>query len=234
MDWIKLVKPKIHNRIEFFFFIPVLIVLILLILIFINAFSFSGKVHCQLLKQIIINRDFYWAPDSILIAVFTLLVLWVSVVLGWVLGCAKKLILSPSEWKLEENFEFECFNNLDIQGKVTAYDKNVKLTSSAAGILLKNNYWVDFKINFKFNFEKLKLSREVDWARINGKIEEIRHMPQNNFFGFLFRAQDLDNYFMISLGIKQVIKKSLKSKKISARSYNKRFLITPHIKVDGR
>lgn len=248
MDWFKLLKTKIYNRIAFLIFTAFLIFLILLVIVVINAFArdihifhdryiFNFQNIVDILKQVFKKNSEYWAPEPILIVLFTLVLLWLYVILGGLIKFAwhANPINSPRKWELNKNFNFECFNDLEIQGNISRVNKSLKLTSSPSGILLKHKFWRDLEVKFKFNFEKLKIDRspEVNWIKIEGQYRQIPHKPENNFFGLLIRAQDLNNYFMISVGIKQIIREEQGKNMLATNPYDLKVLITPHIKVDG-
>jgi hypothetical protein len=55
--------------------------------------------------------------------------------------------------------------------------------SSRAGCLLKNYYWKDFRMNFEMKFD-------------------TNSFRNQKVIGLIFRAEDLDNYFMIEIGEK--------------------------------
>lgn len=241
MDWTKFLHPKIYDRNKFLVTIASIFVSILFLLILINAFStktytinFTSAV--EVVRNILKGKRGYWGPEPILITLFTLLVLWFLVFFEGLISLVWHMFFSPHSWRLNEDFNFNCFNDLEIQGNTSGKDKTLKFSSSAAGVLLKNNYWNDFKVEFDFNFETLKTGLEMDTVKVNGKYQNLYHKPLNNYFALLFRAKDLNNYFMISVGIKQIIKSYLQTKVINNKSYKskKRLLITPHVKVDGK
>lgn len=243
MDWVKFLRTKIYDKIYFLRYVFFLICLILTLLILINVFIYKKDPSNLIEINFVLNniRDLFrndsslWAPEPILITLFTLLVFWVFIFLELIFRCTWKYFNSPSVWKLKDDFNFECLNELEIQGKIDTVNKSLRLTNSASGLLLKYKFWKDFEIKFKFNFEKLKIDKspEVNWIKLEGQEMQILHKPRNNFFGLLFRARDLNNYFMISIGIKQIIKEEQSKNTLAKNPYDLKMLITPHIKVDG-
>lgn len=170
-----------------------------------------------------------WAPEIILFAIFGAILLWFLVVMIPWISEAIGSITTPGTFTFEPE---DCLNNIDFQGKVEKRDKEFSITSSGSGMLLKH-YWRDFEAIFEFRFlgedeekgESLKTSYEPD--NLGNK-----YCTKNNYMGFIFRARDFDNYFMLSVGVKKYVKQICSV--CEDNLLDKKFLlITPHIRVDG-
>lgn len=221
MDFSQLLnfKYKIYDHFRFLIILLCTVLFALVILFLIHTINHGSFLEFELLptfiKRLFTNDSTIWAPDIVKTGSLLITTIWFLVLGNWARSFFYRLLhssLSKKVWKMSEDFNFQCFNDLEIQGVVTSYPskgkpKGFKLTESDAGVLLKP-YWKDFKLEFDFNFEGLKRSRD---AR-----EKVFYETRNNYFGVLFRAQDLDNYFMIQVGIKKG-----------------RLLIKPIIKVNG-
>jgi len=59
--------------------------------------------------------------------------------------------------------------------------EKLEINSSRAGCLLKNYYWKDFSMSFDIQFKENDIQKQ-------------------KLFGIIFRANDLDNYFMLEIG----------------------------------
>lgn len=99
------------------------------------------------------------------------------------------------------------------------------LTNSGSGLLFKKPWLKNFEINFKFNFEKLETS--FIQGIFDGELK--RKLHKFNFLGLLFRAQSLEDYFMLSIGI-QVNEDDYEE---ATNKQQFEALITPHIKLNG-
>lgn len=244
MDLYRFFKLRVYNHTKFTLHISVIIILIHFFLLLVNGIlkgNFFYYIDPELLlsgvTEIYLHQenDKFWAPEAITIAIFTLLVIWgITIVWYWLINIYK-WISSPCKWESKNGFPQDCFNDIIYQGQIKRRTDNaIFLTNSGAGILLKNMFWKNFTIEFKFNFESLRPTLEKDYLRPEaGEYREWLHKPESNFIGFIFRALDLDNYFMISIGIKQKLIND-KVPEDGGNNYEKKLLITPHIKVDGK
>jgi len=211
MNIIELLKMnfRIYDRVRFFWVVPYLLLIAIVLLVWINSFIYKLPfLSWETIIYILSNRKKHWAPDIVLVSMSIVAYLYVTVVLFWIIKYIYKAIQSPKSWKLNRDLDFKCFNNLDIQGRVINDKKSLKFTSSAAGILINEKFWKNFKAVFDLYFDGLKESQEIE----RGKL----FISKNNYAGFIFRAQDLNNYFMISFGIKDGF-----------------VIITPHLKLNG-
>jgi len=119
------------------------------------------------------------APEPIRIALFFLLLVLLFLLLKdlfrWVYIFGKKnkiYVFNSKDWP----------NKWIFNGKTELIDKTyLFIKSSRAGCLLKDYYWKDFRMSFEMKF----------------KTDNFR--PQKAI-GLIFRAEDLDNYFMIEIG----------------------------------
>lgn len=246
MDWSKLFKLKIHDTVKFLVILLALICLLLFLVISINAVALDKSLNIEnffeITKGIFRVEGRFWAPEQVIIFIFILIVLFITVGLRTFLSFCKRnfiYLTLPKIWYFNKDFQFECFNDLEIQGRVTRYikgpDRGFKITSSDSGVLFKNLFWRDCKIDFDFNFDDFKSGVEWDYVTVGNtwKYEQVFHKPRNNYFGLLFRAQDLDNYFMIQIGVKEMIRNNIKSFKGKDIYGDKVILIKPLVKVDG-
>lgn len=92
-------------------------------------------------------------------------------------------------WVFRNRNKVYVFNDKDwsnrwiSNGKTEISDEGyIFVKSSRAGCLLKDNYWKDFKMSFEVKFKS------------DDKFGDQKR------FGLIFRAEDLDNYFMIEIG----------------------------------
>lgn len=118
-------------------------------------------------------------PETVKVAVFFLLLVLLFV-----------LIKSLRRWieiSINKNKAYR-FNSKDwpckwiFNGRTGIVDDTyLCVKSSRAGSLLKDHYWKDFKISFEMKFIT----------------DNFRNEKQ---FGLIFRAEDLDNYFMLEIG----------------------------------
>lgn len=168
----------------------------------------------------------FWIPEIVLIAIFGAILLWLLVVfIPWVLE-VHGLLTTPCIFQFEPE---ECLNNIDFQGKVEKRDKELFITSSGSGMLFKH-HWRDFEAKFEFKFlgennGPLKTSRETHLGN--------EYCTKNNYLGFIFRAKDFDNYFMLSVGVKKFAEltgKLVCKDKLLGKEF---LLVTPHVKVNG-
>lgn len=68
-----------------------------------------------------------------------------------------------------------------FNGGIIFEPASLAINSSRAGCLLRNYYWKDFQMSFDMEFSPTKTQTQ-------------------NRLGIIFRAEDLDNYFMIEIG----------------------------------
>lgn len=235
MDWTKVLKIRINDKLKFTIFIVFTIFSSIVVLYLINLLLNPSLNFTDYLKQGLTNKNNeLFAPEAIWIALFGLTIFWI---IGVVMPLATNLLKEISSLLLPKKTKWvleDCLNNLIFQGKVVKTgDEGFCLTDSDSGILLKCLYWKDFSVDFKFNFEYLRKTPERDYLkdRSNGTYQEVIHKPGSNYLGILFRAQDLDNYFMISIGIKATLKDDIKDKQLK---YKKKLWLTPHIRLDGQ
>jgi len=88
-------------------------------------------------------------------------------------------------WNTNRDYIFKRKDWLDkwiFNGKTGLANEGLLIKSSRAGCLLKNNYWKNFKMSFEMKFSS-----------------DDKYGIQKRF-GIIFRAEDLDNYFMIEIG----------------------------------
>jgi len=118
-------------------------------------------------------------PDAVKAASFFLLLVFTFIlckeIIDWIrvqLNKDKIYIFNSKDWP--NKWVFNGKTELTKEGYLF-------VKSSRAGCLLKNYYWKDFRMSFE-----MKCS--IDDSR-----------PQK-VVGFIFRAEDLDNYFMIEIG----------------------------------
>ncbi len=77
-------------------------------------------------------------------------------------------------------------NKWIFNGKTELFDDTyLFVKSSRAGCLLRDNYWKDFRMSFEMRFLNIKDPKILDYQKR---------------IGLVFRAEDLDNYFMIEIG----------------------------------
>lgn len=171
-----------------------------------------------------------WAPEIILVAIFGAILLWALVVVWPSLCECAWSVLTPRTLESKDLELDDCLNNIDFQGKVEKKDKGFLITSSGSGILFKHYYWRDFEAEFEFKFEgengdPLKTSYEIT------KLQN-EYCTINNYLGFIFRARDFDNYFMLSIGVKVFLNRTkvVSDENLEGKEY---LLITPHVKVGG-
>lgn len=171
-----------------------------------------------------------WAPEIILVAIFGAVLLWVLVVVWPSLCESIWSVLTPHTLELKDLELEDCLNNIDFQGKVEKKDRRFLITSSGSGMIFKHYYWRDFEAEFEFKFEgENGSSLKTSYERTKLQNE---YVTANNYLGFIFRARDFDNYFMLSIGVKIFV---TQVKKVSSENLNgKEYLfITPHVKVGG-
>lgn len=179
-----------------------------------------------------------WAPEIVLVTIFgagllLLLIAWPSLY-----ECLCSFVTPPCLKFEDLNLE-GCLNDIEFQGKVTFDSKEeaLSVTNSGSGMLFHraflNYYWKDFEAIFEFKFvgerkdELLKASYEV--TKLGNK-----YCTLNNYLGFIFRAKDLDNYFMLSIGAKKYQERKGISKCDEDNLEGKEtLLITPHIRIGG-
>lgn len=171
-----------------------------------------------------------WVPEIILVAIFGAILLWsLAVAFPWfreLLGFVITWITTFDQGHLELE---DCLNNVEFQGLLEKEGNGFLTTSSGSGMLFKH-FWRDFEAEFELKFKgengtPLKTSYE------RTKLLD-EYITANNYLGFIFRARDFDNYFMLSIGVKVF---STRIKKVSIKNLKgkKDLLITPHVKVGG-
>lgn len=250
MDWTKLLPIRVHDRPKFTLNVVLAVSTTLINLYLVNYFVFGKNPDpLDYFRSILTAKDKdIFAPEVVLVAIFALIVLWVLAVLLPLTLYFFQTIADhfPFFERTRKFVPEDCLNNLIYQGRVDKVgDDGIRITDSGFGVLWKNYYWKDFLATFIFDFEDLKISTEdiylpTDQPIRNGKtdvvfVEKKVIKPLNNYIGFIFRALDLDNYFMVSIGIKQTISKNNKGQtKKEEYVYLEKLVITPHIRVDGK
>ncbi|MBI4225642.1 hypothetical protein HY612_00850 [Candidatus Roizmanbacteria bacterium] len=230
---------KLKFTFQVFIIITTITVTLLLVNFLYNKIIYLPKLDFFEFLQKIIIRDsglHIWLPDSILVVLFGVYVLWIlTVILPLFYFCIQTLA-SWSPFSKEVTFiTRENLNNLTYMGKVHEFGtKGFRITNSE-GVLLKHLYCRNFIATINFDFQGLKpayepviIKKKIDNVLTDALQTEVVN-SEDNYVGFLFRALDLNNYFMLSIGIKQKVK-IIKNK----REYRKKLLITPHIRVDGQ
>ncbi len=121
----------------------------------------------------------------------------------------------PNKYILElKNIE----SKTQRQGFVIIKPEGLYITNTSSGILFKNDFldskiWKDFKCDLVIGYKKVKsledkLSKKGDIIKLSREFRQI--------IGIVFRAQNFDNYFMISIW-----------------KLNKKLIFRPHVRVDG-
>jgi len=174
-------------------------------------------------------------PELILSAIFGAIILLVLVVF---LQVREELGLFMTEHCFIFNPK-DCLNNIDFQGMVTfePKEKALSVTNSGSGILfhrpLLNYYWRDFEAIFEFKFLGEEKGKSLKTSYELTKLGST-YCTQNNYLGFIFRAKDLDNYFMLSIGAKKYQERICEPKCEEPNKEGKKILlVTPHIKIGG-
>ena len=149
------------------------------------------------------------SPEPIRIATFFLLL-----ILLFILSKDLWRWIKINWWVFWNRNRAYIFNDKDwstkwiSNGKTEISDEGyLFVKSSRAGCLLKGNYWKDFKMSFEAKFKS------------DDKFGNQKR------FGLIFRAEDLDNYFMIEIGENAEEEESNKGKIPSS--------IKPHVKYRG-
>ena len=115
-------------------------------------------------------------------------------------------------------------------------NKEIFLTNSNSGLLFKQPWLKNFKLVFKFNFEYLET------AMVGGIFKDkadMQKLHKFNYMGVLFRAQSLEDYFMLSIGFAVNIDdynsqlKRFNSEQELFKEGKFGVVITPHIKLNG-
>lgn len=144
----------------------------------------------------------------------------------------KCLFFSIFPWSKTADFNFappSNAKNLIYQGRIELLaDNSIFSTNSESGYLFKKMWWKDFLITFKFKFDSTEISVVRGVFDIAKGIEDMLHYF--NFIGIIFRAQSLEDYFMISIGVlkNRIDYEALQNKKILD------VVITPHIRLAGK
>lgn len=128
-------------------------------------------------------------------------------------------------------FNFAPPINLDdliFQGWLEERNKMIRITNSGSGFLFKKLWLKNFTVEFEFNFEKLETSAVQGIFNEDQGVQIKLH--RFNYLGFLFRAQSLEDYFMIAMAIN-----------VNIDDYNRKrnknvfpLTVTPHIRVGGK
>ncbi len=241
MDWSKLLKFRVSNKPLFTIYVLLIYTATLLLLWLVNRFLLPNEtpdvthINKDFIAELFTNQQdkMLFAPETVLVALFVLLLVWILVVflpILWNLIQEITDVFSAYE-KSRKFFLDDCLNNLTFQGRVEKISKRgFRITSSDSGALIKYYYWKNFSIDFVFNFEKFKTSVEFGYTRKRREsnvAEKIEYLTNNNWFGFVFRALDLNNYFMIAIGIKDLNGSNAVS------GQKKQLWIVPHVRVDG-
>jgi hypothetical protein len=117
----------------------------------------------------------------------------------------KTYIFSSNDWP----------NKWVFNGKSELIDKTyLFIKSSRAGSVLKNYYWKNFRMSFEMKFHP----------------DNFRNQK---LIGIIFRATDLDNYFMIEIGEDAVRYKKLNDQGDESGDYILVSSIKPHVRYKG-
>lgn len=218
MDWLKIIQPRVHDKVRFTLSILQALLSIVIILTVINWLTpiILLRLFDILAFRALINpnnNSLYWLPEAILLVVFALFILWILAVFVPLLVFTVELITSrvPFFNKTKNILPNKDLGNLIFQGgNIEVLKGNIlHILNSERGVLFKNHLWRDFKAEFDFD--------------LLGKAKH--RITADNYVGFIFRASDLDNYFMISIGYKYIKEKNSVTMKV---------LITPHVRLDGK
>jgi hypothetical protein len=192
------------------------------------------------IKTLAIFNSYLSAPKEIWILVGIVLWLIIFITIKPIIKFLWHWLFSISPWS--RTIEFNAaptvdLNNILFQGKLKILDDSViHLTNSHSGFVFKNLWWKNFKASFKFKFDNLEISA-VNWLNLDKKPDEkdeIIIIPQKfNNLGFIFRAQNLEDYFMIIIGV-QRSKKEFEDKKVTPDKDELPVVITPHIRLGGK
>jgi len=159
------------------------------------------------------------SPEPVRVAAFFLLLIALFVLF-------KELIkwLRVRWWLLWNKNKIYIFNNKDWSKKWISNGKteivnngDLLVKSSRAGCLLKNHYWKDFKISFEMKYSPDKFGDQ-------------------NRFGIIFRAEDLDNYFLIEIGENAEFYKTGNKIEINGEKEDEKKYVSsikPHVKYKG-
>lgn len=156
--------------------------------------------------------DNIYFPESIKIATFFLILILLFVLfkdfwkwVGIIRNKNKIYIFHSKDWpdKWIFNGKTELTDN--------AY---LFIKSSRAGCLLKNYYWKDFKISFEMKFSPDNFRKQ-------------------KLLGLVFRAADLDNYFMIEIGENAERFRNLNNQGDEEGPWTLVSSIKPHIRYKG-
>lgn len=203
MDWLNILKSKTYGKLPFTIFIFSLLVVV----------GFTSSIVAKFLL-----RDFNF--DSV--GTFSILVLtW------WTLQVPVLIFINIAKWLASYSpfsknvflLPKEDFSNLIWHGDIDVLNStDLLVTRTDRGILFKNVYWKDFIATFSFKFVSIFPVRRQTTAE-----EEDMNLYEN-YLGFIFRAIDLDNYFMIQIGLEIDKKAGNKVRKIFFR---------PHVRING-
>lgn len=199
-------------------------------------YFFNPPLTFYKIANIIVPESFY----PIITVLYVLYIVWAALVLKRIFYFFYYKKRAPQE-RYSVTFD-ESLSNVIFQGNVQIIDKKtIALTNSDPGVLIEKGplnflVWRNFEANFLFNFynEKLNesLKESLEW-RLDIVDNQLREIPTKywvNYLGFIFRAQNLNNYFMISVGVK-LDRQLDKQGHIPLAD---EILLTPHIRLDGR
>lgn len=238
-NFLNFLKFKSYDRINLTKKIVLFIASILILLYVANSFLWlflfnSLPSILEFLTDIMLSLfvsskvSIIWAPEILFIAVFGAVLFWFIVVFMPLLWENINLYRTPkcSRFELED-----CLNNVDFQGRVEKDVKEFSVTSSGSGMLLKH-YFQNLLVEFKFKFEVDKKNKSPWKETLESTDAGDKYITKNNFLGFIFRARDFDNYFMLSIGTKHFSKTigEVSQKSLTGEKY---LMITPHIRVGG-
>lgn len=201
MDWLQVFKSKTYGKLRFSVYIFSLLIILYVVSILVSSYVYRN-----------ISLEAVGA-----LSIFVLTWWFLQVPISVALYIAKKItsILSPFS-RILYLLPNASLSNLIWHGDVRVIDSvNLHVSQSDRGLLFKNVYWKDFVAYFSFKFgEPFPVRRNLSGV-------ERKKSPKENFLGFIFRAQDLDNYFMLQLG--------LEIDKVGKRT----IFFRPHVRING-
>lgn len=204
MDWLSIFKSKTYGKIQFSIFIFTLLTVI----------YFTSS----LIARYIYNNSASIFIDTIgTFLVFTVSWWMLQVFIPFFIDFAKQV----ASWSPFSQILYlrpkNDLSNLIWQGGITVVDSlNLSIAQTDRGVFFKNIFWKNFIAFYDFKFEKLIPKRGLP----NEKRVESKN-PKENFLGFIFRAQDFDNYFMLQIGVEV------------DDTGNKKVFFRPHIRING-
>jgi hypothetical protein len=222
MDFDKFLRPSKYP-VRKLFYDAVLLVLITFFLIWVAHFIQNNQ-H--------INR-YLIPPEAVGIAIGAVLLFIFSIFIKWLLWQIRNYFFILSPWSRTHEFHFNSsydesdliyqgFPMIDTSGKIT-------LTNSRAGVLIKRFWWKNLQLSFDFRFGELKefVQKEIDPLTF----KEIYIIYKYNFLGVIFRAQGLEDYFMVQIGI---LIKGEEYRNLNLQGKKLPIIITPHIRLNGQ